>query len=92
MTKFRIVRETADGHDQFYVEYRKPFTAWWKTYHYYYKSEFTDMPGWWCDHVNTKDEALELLQRAKSALAPADFPGAHGAVYEYIERQARRQK
>jgi hypothetical protein len=89
MTKFRIIKEHADGVDQFYVEYRKTLSLGWKKFCFYYKSEFADMPGWWSDHVNTREEAIFLLEKAKKIHAPTAFPDG-GVVYEYVERPPTR--
>lgn len=89
MTKFRIIREHADGVDQFYVEYREFLSIRWKRFSFYYKSEFADMPGWWSDHVNTREDAVQLLQKAKEVHAPTEFPDG-GVVYEFVDRVSTR--
>lgn len=89
MTKFRIVKEHADGVDQFYVEYRTFLSIRWNRFCFYYKSEFADMPGWWSDHVNSREDAIRLLEKAKEIHAPGKFPDG-GVVYQYLERKASR--
>lgn len=70
--KYRIVKETDGKINRFFVQSKSKFSFFWKPVLYYYSSEFSDMPGWWTDHVNSEDEAFNIIENIKVSTKKAE--------------------
>jgi hypothetical protein len=77
--RLRIIREpitlTAAGlhasQKEIFRVQRRTWWGGWTAVQYWYKSDFSDMPGWWVSHFEDYDAAVDFLD----ALTRADRDG-----------------
>lgn len=66
---YRIVKHDIPGKGSvFYPQYKPKWSPMWQSLESYYQSEFSEMPGWYTDHVNTFEEAQAVIGMHKSGL------------------------
>lgn len=79
--KYRIIRQTfysgSTPVDVYFAQKKAALGLGWKNLKMFYKSDFSDMPGWWTETFSDTDGAYQAINRDKRAKSESKISVIH---------------